>query len=343
MKWYLEKTGKEWTDDGDASLADLEGADRETGRILYERYLREKKDSEKLSYDARTAEETAVHKKREIELAKDAVLRARKETALAKGLAGTQYADELAEDVGESARRAKKKADERTLKTKEKLLTAYGKKRNEEDEEAEEKLRSVQSAYDKLWRENLNALKSDLSGRDEYRSPFDKTAYSEEGVAEMKKSIEKRKTSLGDRYQSALDWVESLPVYRGDTTGKIVSVGGKDTVVSAKDWQYLDAVAYRKGAGAKVTKLDVFSVTYGGDTYIVKADTQADAATERMLTALATAKKVDVKVGTVLYYGGKLFVSNGAGRWLNVVNTDVVATNKSLKLLLGKIQTAMKE
>ena len=204
-------------------------------------------------------------------------------------------------------------------------------------EQTDKKYRAL---YLKNWTELKRSLSADLKG---YVSEFDAASYSQQGVKAVEQTIERNKAALGDQYDNAMDWARSLPVYRGETNGQMLTVGKVKRYVSNRDLAFADVVTYRRGAGGKVTKWDIFSVEYNGVRYSVKASNTVDVDTSALIGAIADYKQMSLKTGSLVYYRGALYVYDGAGSWYGTTNVASASSPSSLTHLLRNVDSKMKQ
>lgn len=343
-KWYLANLGREWQEDESHAPPDMTGLDEhaaKVGMLLYERYIKEKQDAETLRYRlAQTEQARDAEGRRAVQNAQ-AVHRYLPETARAKGLNGTAYAAQTKAAVADSARRAVQTTSEQHAAQADTILRRYQNDRTKADNRLDRSLASTERHYTAVWRQNWMGLRSQLHDMlPAMVSPYDSKAYTAEGVAELRQLVEDNRAELGNRYDEALRWVDGLPVYEGPE-GEILHTQKGDVTIGKAEWDAADSVQYRRGAGVTVTKADVFSVNYRGIRYQMKADAAAPEDTASLLDALATAKKVTLRTGTVLYYHGRLYVYNGRGGWLTTRNVGPESSPDNVSHLVKHIEVDM--
>ena len=347
IKWYRNKTGKEWKEEDEAAspdLSKLSEKDREVGALLYSRYIREKKDADDLSYREAQEEAATLETMRQAEKRRTRLKSAQEETALANGQWGTDAAAREKKRIDGSADEVLRKARDKRDETKDALVKAYANKRNRADEALDKEMEKVEKKYQALYLENWSDLKKsiqeDLEG---YVSEFDRETYTAEGQEAAIAAIQRNKEALGDQYERALSWARALPVYAGEEGGKMLTVGKEKQFVYDRDIAFADVVTYRKGAGAKVSKWDIFSVEYNGVRYTIKAEKAVDEGTGALLAAIADYKQMPLKTGSLIYYRGALYVYNGEGTWHKTANVAAASSPTSLTHLLRAVDGKMNQ
>ena len=344
IKWYRNKTGKEWkeSDVGVPDLSMLNDLDREVGELLYERYVREKKDADEYRYQEATADATTQANLRKAARESQKLAKAQEETALAYGQAGTNAAEKGRARIAKSAEKLNAAAREKAIDTQDALIKRYAKKRDQADETLAKALDKTEKRYRKqyaeTWSELQKTLSEDLKG---YVSEFDGASYTDEGVAKVNAAIRDNREALGDQYERALSWAQSLPVYQGETNGKMLTVGKEKQFVYDRDLAYADVVNYRTGAGGKVTRWDIFSVEYNGVRYSVKAEKEVDGEKGALLSAIADYKEMPLKTGSLIYYRGALYVYDGDGAWRDTSNVASASNPSSLTHLIRALDSSM--
>ena len=346
IKWYQANTGKQWRQEdeqnGAPDLSSLSPREAEVGALLYRRYMREKQDDEAYRYDKLQSEVSARDGRRAQEVAAQKVRLAAAETALAKGQSGTDYAERLTASAEDSAARRQRAIDEGLRATQDKLLAGYAAGRDKRDKTLAADLDAVDSKYRSLWRYNWAKLKESLQvDLASNVSRVDARSYTPEGVAAVKARIRADKESLGDLYDNAMQWAEALPVYSGSDDGEVLSTADGEVYVGRNELKYADLIRYRRGAGNKVTKADVFSVEYNGVRYYLHGDTPVSAKVSGVLDAIAQYKKMSPETGTLLYYRGNLYVYDGDGQWLGTRNVGLESAPHGLAALKRQIKTDM--
>jgi len=346
IQWYLANTGKEWHE-GDEGLSapdfsSLTPKQADVGALLYRRYVNEKMDAEDKAFAEKQATTTAIENGRAAKLAADSLGRYWADTARAKGLAGTDYAQKLADDAAEATHRVGEQQQEELAAKKERILGQYVQTRDKRDARLTQDLDATDSRYAAMWRANWNALREKLQQElAEYADEHDEKQYTPEGIEAVKERIENNRRSLGDRYQEAMEWADALPVYTAPKGGKYLSTKSGEVFVSDADLAFADVVRYRKGAGASVDKNDTFSLEYNQVRYYGKAEDVVEQATAELLAALAAEKGISPVVGTLLYYRGALYIYDGTSRWRKTKNVGAESTSGNISHLLRQVQSDM--
>jgi hypothetical protein len=345
MKWYLNKTGKEWREEESMTpdFSGLSAKDADVGALLYSRYLREKEEVDQYAYSDMQSRLATEQNKRKIWLSTGAAKRYLGETALAKGQQGTDYAAKRAQAIDENSGALLANEDAKRQKVRERLLGAYASERDKADMQLQKDIEDTERQYQSLWRSNWATLHSQLNDAlPNYKSKYVGGKYRSEVVDVFKQRIEEQRQDLGDYYEEAIEWVNNLPIYRGRTDGEMLMVGNQKVFVSDKVLNNADIVHYRKGAGVKVTKLDTFSVGYRGQTYYVRAGNAVDGDTGKLLNAIADYRRMVRTTGTIIYYNGDIYVYDGVSRWMSTDNIVGLTETHCLSNLLKDIQKDLK-
>lgn len=336
-KWYLTTLGKEWAEGQKPTFDGLAPEQKAVGELLYRRYIQEKKDTEDKRFAAQLVDCEQRIRSQNLSDADHRLDRYRNETALSQGLAGSGQAqarylaakNELAERVGEQAQTAQKK--------KRDLADKYLMQTQQKDERLAKDIANTQREYARSYEDTWRRLKEDVDkSLPSSVSPYDSARYTQEGVERLRSKVEQSKESLGTRYQDALDYIDALPVYRVEQNNVFLqSKTGKTYVMDKEDYRMADIVRYVKGAGTKVSNLDILTIDYEGTKYYVKPKQQVDAKQADFLTTLAADKQVPATVGAILYDKGALYIGDGKGNWYTA--QTAISVGNTLDRLLSRI------
>ena len=341
-KWYLDTTGSEWEDDGEApDSSSWTPAQKKVGALLWERYVQDRQASEELAYRQRQNRVDVLRAKRDAIAASDKLSRAFKETSQATRLEGLGVADSVKAEQTARLNDTLRGLEQGAEETNRKLYDNYLKERDIADYQTSVKEANLEGAADKEALANWKSLKNELTTElESYKSKKDASRYTEEGIARAKEVIEAHREELGDRYDAAVAWAEGLPTYQMASTSVVVTdYLGEEHEIAGWDYKLADVISYRGGAGAKVTSLDIFRVRDGDTTYVIKGGDYADQDTDVLLKAIAAAKHVELTVGQPLYYRGTLYVYDGVSSFRKTRVAYTETASDGLRKLLSRLQT----
>ena len=320
-KWYKNKSGKDWVEGEYSSfIKTLSDKDRETAKLLYNGYVKDKGDI-KTALKKMEEEEIKAEKERG-----DALLKAKKverglgETLLAEGKYGKEEREKEALDK-ELRRSEKDIASSAYLKNSETAATLNDKlavKGEEREAKVSEKIAAANAKEEKEYFTRLEKVNEILSNSSIKRD--DGVKYYESGKKKAKDYLKGYEKALGDKYEEALRYIDDLPAYNEEKDGyETIGTRYGNVKVSNKDIAFLDAVRYKEKAGWLIVKGETYYVTFDNVSYKVKCGVAQDPQTKALLDSLAIRAGLNLSAGATLYYKDKLYVYTGVNDWREVI------------------------
>lgn len=340
-KWYLDNTGTQWNEEDDLpDTSSWTPAQKKVGALLWEKYVADKASKEDLAYQTAAAEASTLRAKRDAIQNAERLDRAFAQTRQAMRTAELGIADSIRADQTARLADTLSGLQKEGEITRRKLYDNYAERMDASDLDVQDRLAKLETEQAQREQKEWETLKSQLDKELEgYRSSYDNSKITDEGIELARQKIEARRDDLGDAYEQATRWLDELPAYKADPNKVWVSTYlGEKVAVDKWDYQLADVVKYQGGAGSKVGKIDIFTVKDGDTTYTIKSGEYVDQNTDALLKAIANAKSVELSTGQVLYYRGKLYVYDGVGAFRSTRVAFSSTASDGLNRLLRRLE-----
>ena len=341
-KWYLENMGRQWDGQNGATLqqAELSPRQRALGELLYNRYVQEKKAALDKNYNTLVARQAGDAALRNMAVADMLRGRYSAETNLALGQADSGIGRARQAAADNRYRQEVQRAQTDMTAGRDAIWRRYAEGQAKEDKQLAKQQKQLNNYYNRLDKQMWRELRQELTEQLPDYLVEGTDSYTQQGIEALRLQIEHNKTQLGNRYNEALQWLQNLSVYSVPQNYRDISdQSGRMYRVSDRNLQLSDAVKYKYGAGNKISRLDVLTVTYDGAKYYIRPDQKLQKKEQsNLLYALAYNKNISLVSGAVVYYDDKLYVYDAKNGWYSTTNTTTSASDKSLDKLLQRIQ-----